>query len=207
MSTFPSHLIAGLGVLYYAILFIGIAVAYRTNRPARQRPDTSMWRVAPNHPNPVLAEGPAHPEPEPAPLSRAFVAFAGSALLATGSLMPSSLLVQSAALSSSSIGDVIYLSFATIAVLLAATRSFRLLYLVGGIPLLLLLTTGIESTILMERYAKPAQQYYGQLYGIGLSWIVMVAGAGLLVVSAALRPASKAFPEPPPPGARRNPTS
>ena len=132
------------------------------------------------------------------------IAFAGGTLLAVGSLMPSSLLVQSAAVTTPPYGDVVYISFAIIAVLLAAARRFRFLYLAGGIPLLLLLTSGVESTIMMEKYSKPAQEYYGQLYGIGLSWIVMLAGAGLLVLSAAMQPAAKEFPKPPPVKARRD---
>jgi hypothetical protein len=75
-------------------------------------------------------------------------------------------------------------------VALTTLKGFRLLYLAGGTPLILLLTVGVESTVLMAKYPKAALEFYGRFYGLGWAWILMVAGAGLLVFAAALRPAA-----------------
>lgn len=190
-------LIDGLGVLFFAVLLFGAWIAYTTNRPASRRPTGAMWKS-----ETIPVPAPADPG-SPFPLWRSLVAFAGGSLLAAGSLMPSSLLVQSAAISSAPLGNAIYIGFAILAVLLAASRRFRFLYLAGGIPLVLLLASGVEGTILMEKFTKSAREYYGQLYGIGFSWIVMIAGAGLLVLSAAMQPAARQFPAPPPVKVRR----
>jgi hypothetical protein len=188
----PRFLANYLGLFFYVVLLGGVAVVYR----ATARPSAAKWKVD------------SKPELTPEtrlPLTRTVIAFAGSTLLAMGSVIPASPLVRSAAVATPDVGKVLYVVFAMLAVVFAATRHFRVLYLVGGIPLVLLLVVGFESTMLMQKIPHASEEYYSETFGLGWSWGLMLIGTGLMVLSAALHPAHSVFKKPPPLATRRRP--
>jgi hypothetical protein len=175
-----------------AVLAGGSYFAYRAKQRETPRVSTAMWRQERLQ---VEEEAPAK---RSYPMTRVIVALAGSALLGVGSLLPSSTLVRSAAISTPETGSLLYLVSALLAVPLAVSQRFRPLYLAGGIPLLLLVVVGIESTFFLQKYPAYAQGFYGESYGLGWGWILMVTGAGLILFSAILHPAEGGFYKTPP---------
>jgi hypothetical protein len=187
-----THTLALLLTVAFPIVLVGgFAIAFRAKRLETPRVSTAMWREG-------AAVAETAPAKNPYPLTRVIVALVGSALLAMGSFLPSSTLVRSAAISTPETGPLLYISCAVLAVLLAATNRFRPLYLVGGIPLLLLLAVGIESTIFLQKYPAAAQDFYGESYGLGWGWILMIVGAATVLFAAILNPAQGGFYKPPP---------
>ena len=183
--------------LYPLGLGAGLGFAFREKRKEAPRVSTAVWREGANaEAEPAESERPGGKRSYP--LTRVLVALAGSVLLAAGNVLPSSTLVRSAAVAAEDTGPLLYVFFALVAIALAVTNRFRPLYLAGGIPLLLLLTVGVESTILMQKYPAYAQEFYGQSFGLGWGWIFMIAGAGLILFAAVLQPTHGDFYKPPP---------
>jgi len=187
------------------VLSAGFYLTLQAKQRETRRVSTAVWKQAQGQP----ASAPPAPAAQLAsyPLTRVLVALVGSALLAAGSAWPSSTLVRSAAIAPPDTGPLLYTASAFLGVILAVMQRLRPLYLVGGIPLLLLLTVGVESTVMLQKYPAYAQQFYGESYGLGWGWILMIAGSGLILFAAILQPTKADFYKPPPtsPATKRDP--